>query len=98
MGPSVSKRRRTKGRLFLRRRWEQPSRMKPMDQAQERRSTSSTAGRVLRDALVALVPPALAFGGEVMFFSSLGARWLLMVAAVIVSAANGGMLTGLVAT
>lgn len=69
-----------------------------MDQAQERRSTSSTAGRVLRDALVALVPPALAFGGEVMFFSSLGARWLLMVAAVIVSAANGGMLTGLVAT
>lgn len=54
--------------------------------------------RVLRGAVVALMPPLIAFGGEVLVFAALGSRWLLMVAGVIVSAANGGMLSGLVAT
>ncbi len=54
--------------------------------------------RLVRGALIALVPPLLAFAGEKMVFEPLGSRWLLMVAAVIVSAASGGILAGLVAT
>lgn len=52
----------------------------------------------LRVCLVGLAPPLLFFAAERFLFASLGSRWLLMIAAVIVSAANGGMLTGLIAT
>ena len=59
---------------------------------------SASAAGVLRTLLVALAPPLIAFGAEKTVFASIGSRWLLMVAAVIVSASNGGMVTGLVAT
>jgi PAS domain S-box-containing protein len=65
---------------------------------EERIEASSATARALRVALVALVPPLIAFACEMFALRSVGSRWLLMVAAVIVSAANGGMVSGLVAT
>jgi PAS domain S-box-containing protein len=59
---------------------------------------SSAALRFLRAVLIALVPSVVAFAGDVAIFNALGSRWLLLVAGVIVSAANGGMASGLVAT
>jgi PAS domain S-box-containing protein len=64
----------------------------------EENAHSSATARLLRGVVVALAPPLIAFAGERSVFAPLGSRWLLMVGAVIVSAANGGMLTGLVAT
>jgi PAS domain S-box-containing protein len=78
-----------------------PSTAKPWNAGREKRSgpsSTATAVRVLRAGLIALVPPLVAFAGDVIIFSPLGSRWLLLVAAVIVSAANGGMASGLVAT
>jgi len=59
---------------------------------------SSTAAELLRKAAIALVPPLLGFVGEKLMFASVGSVWLLLVAAVIVSAANGGLATGIVST
>lgn len=54
--------------------------------------------RTVREVLIAVAPPVVACAAESLVFEPLGSRWLLMVAAVIVSAATGGMLAGLVAT
>src|SRR5947209_14764970 len=59
---------------------------------------AAAAVRVLRGAVVALLPSLVAFPIERALFDSTGSRWLLMIAAVIVSAANGGMAAGLIAT
>ncbi|HKW48336.1 MAG TPA: ATP-binding protein [Gemmatimonadaceae bacterium] len=64
----------------------------------DKNKRGSGATRLLRDLVVAFAPPLVAFAGEWSVFAALGSRWLLMVGAVIVSAANGGMLAGLVAT
>ena len=65
---------------------------------QEENGRASSAARLLRDLAVAFAPPLISFIGDRLVFASLGSPWLLMVAAVIVSAANGGMLSGLLAT
>ncbi len=54
--------------------------------------------RAVRGGIVALLPPLIAFACQMALAESTGSRWLLMTAAVIVSAAIGGMTTGLVAT
>ena len=59
---------------------------------------SSAILRLLRTGLIAFGPPLVAFAGDMLIFSALGSRWLLLVAGVIISAAKGGMTTGLVAT
>lgn len=59
---------------------------------------SSAIVRLMRSLLLGVVPSLIAFAVETTEFASLGSRWLLMVAAVIVSAANGGMEAGLIAT
>ena len=56
------------------------------------------AAHLVRELLVGIAPSLIAFTGDRLVFASLGSPWLLMVAAVIVSAANGGMLAGLVGT
>ncbi len=61
-------------------------------------TTAPSLARVLRGALIALVPASIAFVADELVLASTGAFWLPMTAAVVVSAANGGMVTGLVAT
>lgn len=61
------------------------------------RRESSVGARIARSAAIGLVPPLVAFTAEATVFAALGSRWLIMVVAVIVSAAYGGMVTGLIA-
>ena len=66
----------------------------------EQNSTSDRTARRLRTVLAALVPPLTALAIEIGVFPAawIRSRWLLMIPAVIVSAAIGGMVSGLVAT
>src|SRR6476660_8521592 len=61
-------------------------------------TTPVSLARVLRGALIALVPASIGFVADKLVVASTGAYWLPMTAAVVVSAASGGMVTGLVTT
>lgn len=62
------------------------------------RSSEWNGLSIARAAAVALLPTFVAFAIDYWVLAPTGSRWLLMIAAVIVSAANGGMVYGLVAT
>ncbi len=61
-------------------------------------SPRSPSFRQLRDIAIALAPPLVAFAIETRLLAPTGSRWLLMIAGVIVSAANGGIAAGLLST
>lgn len=63
-----------------------------------RRGRSSAPTRLLRAAVVALGPPLVAFAADKTILASVESPMLLMIAAVVVSAAYGGLATGLVAS
>jgi len=66
--------------------------------ADARRGRASTTARLLRAAVVALGPPLVAFIADRTILASVGSPMLLMIAAVVISAAYGGLATGLIAT
>ncbi len=64
--------------------------------AAEQRERSLVA--FARAVLIALAPTTVAFAIQTKILAPTGSRWLLMIAAVVVSAANGGIASGLIAT